>query len=107
MTMLQADPHVREALPHSRPAWSPSAPLAMRLSLTELVPQIIETFCLEGVLPGPMVLACLQTIANRADPRDRWLAIFNSPLGIALAAPGRDLNTALGWVLAALPPARS
>ena len=91
----------------TRPTWSPSAPLAMRLSLTELVPQIIETFALQGVLPGPMVLACLQTIANRADPRDRWLAIFNSPLGIALAAPGRDLNTALGWVLAALPAARS
>ena len=79
----------------------------MRLSLTELVPQIIETFALQGVLPGTMVLACLQTIANRANPRDRWLAIFNSPLGIALAAPGRDLNTALGWVLAALPAARS
>ena len=91
----------------ARPTWSPEQPLEMRLSLTELVPKIIETFHLEGVVPGPMVLACLQTIANRADPRDRWLAIFNSPLGIALAAPGRDLNTALGWVLAALPPARS
>ena len=79
----------------------------MRFSLTELVPKIIETFHLQQVIPGPMVLACLQTIANRADPRDRWLAIFNSPLGIALAAPGRDLNTALGWVLAALPLARS
>ncbi len=90
-----------------RPQWSPEEPLAMRLSLTELVPQIMATFQLEQVIPGPMVLACLQTIANRADPRERWLAIFNSPLGIALAAPGRDLNTALGWVLAALPPARS
>ena len=79
----------------------------MRLSLTELVPQIIATFRLEGVIPGPMVLACLQAVANRADPRERWLTIFNSPLGIALAAPGRDLNTALGWVLAALPVARS
>ena len=79
----------------------------MRLSLTELVPQIIKTFEIEGIVPGPMVLACLQTIANRADPRERWLAIFNSPLGIALAAPGRDLDTALGWVLAALPAARS
>jgi hypothetical protein len=79
----------------------------MRLSLTELVPQISTTFGLQGVVPGPMILACLQTIANRVDPRDRWLAIFNSPLGVALAAPGRDLNTALNWVLAALPPARS
>lgn len=92
---------------HARPIWSPESALEMRLSLTELVPRIIETFSLEGVIPGPMVLACLQAIANRADPRDRWLAIFNSPLGIALAAPGRDLNTALGWILAALPPARS
>ena len=99
------------AMPHRgtfvRPAWSPDSPLEMRLSLTELVPRIIETFELQGVIPGPMVLACLQTIANRSDPRDRWLAMFNSPLGIALAAPGRDLNTALGWVLAALPAARS
>ena len=92
---------------HARPAWSPDSALEMRLSLTELVPKIIETFQLQGVIPGPMVLACLQAIANRADPRERWLAIFNSPLGIALAAPGRDLNTALGWILAALPPARS
>ena len=79
----------------------------MRLSLTELVPRIIATFHLESVVPGPMVLACLQTIANRSDPRERWLAIFNSPLGIALASPGRDLNTALGWILAALPAPRS
>ena len=92
---------------HTRPTWSPESALEMRLSLTELVPRIIATFALQGVIPGPMVLACLQTIANRSDPRDRWLAIFNSPLGIALAAPGRDLNTALGWVLAALPAARS
>jgi hypothetical protein len=91
----------------SRPTWSPESPLEMRLSLTELVPQISATFALAGVVPGPMILACLQIIANRADPRDRWLAIFNSPLGIALAAPGRDMNTAISWVLAALPPARS
>jgi len=91
----------------SRPNWSPEAPLEMRLSLTELVPRISETFRLDGVLPGTMILACLQTIANRTDPRDRWLVIFNSPLGIALAAPGRDLNTALGWILAALPTPRS
>ena len=89
------------------PTWSPKTPLEMRLSLTELVPQIMQTFALEGVIPGPMVLACLQTVANRADPRDRWLSIFYSPLGIAVAAPGRDLNTALGWILAALPAARS
>ncbi len=91
----------------ARPTWSPEQPLEMRLSLTELVPRIIETFGLTGVIPGPMVLACLQTVANRSDPRDRWLAIFNSPLGIAVATPGRDLNTALGWILAALPAARS
>jgi hypothetical protein len=96
-----------DAAPVSRPTWSPESPIEMRLSLTELVPQISETFSLAGVVPGPMILACLQIIANRADPRDRWLAIFNSPLGIALAAPGRDTNTALNWVLAALPPARS
>jgi hypothetical protein len=93
--------------PVSRPTWSPESPMEMRLSLTELVPQISETFGLQGVVPGPMILACLQIIANRADPRDRWLAIFNSPLGIALASPGRDMNTAINWVLAALPPARS
>jgi hypothetical protein len=91
----------------SRPTWSPESPLEMRLSLTELVPQISATFALGGVVPGPMILACLQTIANRSDPRERWLAIFNSPLGIALASTGRDLNTALNWVLSALPPARA
>ena len=90
-----------------RPAWSPEAPLEMRLSLTELVPRISETFALDGVVPGPMILGCLQTISSRANPRDRWLAMFNSPLGIGIAAPGRDLNTALGWVLAALPAPRS
>jgi hypothetical protein len=90
-----------------RPTWSPEQPLDMHLSLTELVPRISETFSLEGALPGPMILACLQTITSRVDARERWLAMFNSPLGIALAAPGRDLNTTLNWVLAALPPARS
>ena len=95
------------AVKSGRPNWSPESPLDMHLSLTELVPRISETFSLEGALPGPMILACLQTIASRADARERWLAMFNSPLGIALAAPGRDLNTTLSWVLAALPPARS
>jgi hypothetical protein len=98
---------VTASAPVSRPTWSPESPLETRMSLTELVPQISETFTLQGVVPGPMILACLQIIANRADPRDRWLAIFNSPLGIALASPGRDTNTAINWVLAALPPARS
>jgi hypothetical protein len=93
--------------PVGRPSWSPEASPVTNYSLTELVPRISETFALQGVLPGPMILACLQTIANRSDTRDRWLAIFNSPLGIAMAAPGRDLNTSLGWVLAALPPPRS
>jgi hypothetical protein len=96
-----------DSAPVSRPTWSPESPLEMRLSLTELVPRISATFGLDGVVPGPMMLACLQVVANRADPRDRWLAMFNSPLGVALAAPGRDTNTALNWVLAALPPARS
>ena len=94
-------------VPSGRPIWSPDSALEMRLSLTELVPRIVETFKLDGVLPGPMILAILQTITSKADPRERWLSAFNSPLGIALAAPGRDLNTALSWVLAALPPARS
>lgn len=105
---LQTSEHIAApAAVLARPVWSPETALDMRLSLTELVPRIIETFSLQGVIPGPMVLACLQAIANRVDPRDRWLAIFNSPLGIALAAPGRDLNTTLGWILAALPPVRS
>ena len=92
---------------HGRPAWSPATPLEMHLSLTELVPHVIETFALDGALPGPIILACLQTITAKSDPRERWLSAFNSPLGIAIATPGRDLNTALGWILAALPPARS
>ncbi len=107
MSFSVSVPFESGAVKFGRPAWSPEKPLEMHLSLTELVPKISESFSLEGALPGPMILACLQTIASRGDARERWLAIFNSPLGIALAAPGRDLNTALNWVLAALPPARS
>ncbi|MBN8905220.1 MAG: hypothetical protein J0H99_01035 [Rhodospirillales bacterium] len=49
------------------------------------------------------IAASLAQIATRADPRERWLAAFGSPLGKHLARRGGDLNAALDILLALAP----
>ena len=62
-----------------------------------------DEFKLDGVIAETAILSSLQAVAAEAAAPERWLALFNSPLGAALRSRGRDLNTAMGFVLAQLP----
>lgn len=62
-----------------------------------------DEFKLDGVIAETAILSSLQAVAAEAAAPERWLALFNSPLGAALRVRGRDLNTAMGFVLAQLP----
>ena len=71
--------------------------------LGELVIIVRNEFRLANTMTDNAILESLKLVASPATPRDRWLALFKSPLGSAIAALGRDLNTAMGFVLAQLP----
>lgn len=62
-----------------------------------------DEFKLDGVIEEMAILSSLQAVATETAAPDRWLALFNSPLGAALRSRGRDLNTAMGFVLSQLP----
>ena len=80
---------------------------APELSLTEMVQDIRAGFGLEDLIDDAAVLHSLTYIVAGAQARERWVRAFSSPLGRALAANRRDLNTALGAILALLPAARN
>ena len=67
--------------------------------LGDLALMLRDEFKLGGVTPEADILASLQRIVGETDAPERWLALFNSPLGRGLRARGRDLNTAMGFVL--------
>lgn len=62
-----------------------------------------DEFRLDGVIAETAILSSLKDVADHAGAPERWLALFNSPLGAALRSRGRDLNTAMGFVLTQLP----
>lgn len=62
-----------------------------------------DEFKLGGVIAETDILTSLQLIAGQDTASDRWLTLFNSPLGEALRSRHRDLNTAMGFVLSQLP----
>lgn len=62
-----------------------------------------DEFKLGGLIEEMAIVASLKAIADEPAAPERWLALFNSPLGAALRARGRDLNTAMGFVLSQLP----
>lgn len=66
-----------------------------------------DEFKLGGTIDETDILASLQLVARESAASDRWLTLFNSPLGAALRSRGRDLNTAMGFVLSQLPKAPS
>ncbi len=80
---------------------------AVELSLTEIVTDIRMAYRLDGVISAADVLASLTAIVAAGTDRQRWVRAFSSPLGRALIATGRDVNTALGSILARLPRARN
>ena len=70
--------------------------------LGELAIAVRNEFRLANTITDHAILESLQQVM-RVEPRQRWLVLLTSPLGKAIAALGRDLNTALGFVLAQLP----
>ena len=77
------------------------------LHLAELLPVIRSRLALDPMLSDDHILASLAEIAVKGDRRERWRTAFNSTLGQWLALAGRDLNTALGLLLALVPAPRS
>lgn len=62
-----------------------------------------DEFKLHDLIGETDILASLQLITGQDTASDRWLTLFNSPLGAVLRAGNRDLNTAMGFVLSQLP----
>ena len=71
--------------------------------LGDLALMLRDEFKLGGVTSETDILASLQRIVAETEASERWLALFNSPLGRGLRVRGRDLNTAMGFVLSQLP----
>lgn len=82
---------------------APPLPAAEVLHLAELVDVVRRELAIDSAFPDAAILASLQTIARRSDPRERWRAAFESNLGHWLALKGSDLNTALGVLVALMP----
>jgi len=57
-------------------------------------------FGIEESVSNVSIAASLAQISARAEPRERWLAAFGSPLGKYLARRGGDLNASLDVLLA-------
>jgi len=83
------------------------ASLGTVLHLHELLPVVRERLRLGSHLTDEAVLASLAAITSRSVPRERWKVAFNSALGRFLATRGSDLASALGLLMALLPPPRS
>ena len=71
--------------------------------LGDLAIIVRNEFRLADVMPDATILRALSAVLAETTPRGRWLALFNSDLGRAIANQKRDLNTAFGFVLAQLP----
>lgn len=76
-------------------------------TLAQIVPLVRARLKIGGDIADETVIAALAAITACSDLRGRWMAAFNSELGQALAASGRDLNTALRVLTALAPEARS
>ena len=75
--------------------------------VAELVPIVLERFCLDDRMSAEQVHDSLKSIAAFQDPRSRWLAAFASPLGLAIARVGADLNTSISEIIGRLPTPRA
>ena len=80
---------------------------ANELSFQDLVGDVRRVFGLTHLIGDEAILSSLMKVSHKSGQRARWLTLFNSPLGVALGKAHCDLSTALGAVLAALPPPRS
>jgi len=104
-TLKPAEP-LSQSWPSPRPgvaATSAPLPAADVLHLAELVGVVRERLNVDSAFPDAAILASLQAIASRSDPRGRWRAAFDSNLGHWLALKGSDLNTALNTLVALMP----
>jgi hypothetical protein len=98
---LRREPRDERASP--RPGLAPPLAAADVLHLAELVGVVRERLDVDSAFPDAAILASLQAIARRSDPRGRWRAAFDSNLGHWLALKGSDLNTALNTLVALMP----
>ena len=76
-------------------------------TFAQIVPLVRARLRIDAGISDETMIAALAAITAHADQRGRWMAAFNSELGQALAATGRDLNTALRVLIALAPEARS
>jgi hypothetical protein len=74
--------------------------------LDRLANDIRWRFGLNDFISQADVVASLTYVVATTAPRQRWIRAFSSPLGRALVAAKRDLNTALAAVLSLLPAVR-
>lgn len=62
-----------------------------------------ERLTLDNALPDAAILASLEAIMRRSNPRARWRAAFDSSIGRWLALRGADLSTSISQLLTLLP----
>lgn len=99
---MTATAHVSVELPSARAVGEASSGGPAE-HLGDLALAFRDEFKLGGLIAETDILASLQLIARQPEASERWLALFNSPLGAALRSGNRDLNTAMGFVLSQLP----
>ncbi len=103
--IAEQQPHV--ALPALRQVKFARRDDGPALHLGELAIIVRNEFRLADTLTDHEILQALQTVTAETSARDRWLALFNGPLGSAVSGQKRDLNTAIGFILAQLPVRQS
>lgn len=74
--------------------------------LDRVANDVRSRFELNDYISQADVVASLADMLATTVPRQRWLRAFGSPLGRALIAAKRDLNTTLATVLTLLPTVR-
>ena len=77
------------------------------LDLCELALVIRNRFTLPCGLDDAALIQSLREIQNAHGDRERWLAAFNSTLGLYLSLRAKDFNKALQDLLAIVPAPRS
>jgi hypothetical protein len=63
------------------------------------IEHVRQHFEIEDALTDVTIAASLTQIAGHAEPRERWLAAFASPLGKHLALRGGELNARIDALL--------
>ena len=77
------------------------------LHLGELAIIVRNEFRLADRMSDIEILGSLQGVMAAQTRRARWMALFTSELGGVISRQQRDLNTAMGFILAQMPTRQS